>query len=455
MGDNRWYEGGSWYEPLQREAPKPAEPVKKKKKTWPWVLGGVVAVLALVIGLSLLFGSGEPQQPLELPNFHTQDGAEPGEKQPSKPEGGTKDDGRKKDDDSWLKIPEKEPSYREYFDQLYPQEETTPVTVNIPRGTADLSVSLKLESAPAAELSMAELYERCSPSVVGISGFVEGETGYSWGSGVILTEDGLILTNTHVIEGCDRATVTLFDDREFNAVLIGCDGISDVAVLKIEAEGLPTASFGNSAEIFVGQKVAAIGNPLGESFRMTMTDGIISAISRDVNYNGRTMTLMQTNAALNEGNSGGPLFNMYGQVIGITNMKMISSGVSIEGIGFAIPSSTVETVVNAIVRDGKVVGRVSIGITVGPIPDEAAERYGLPEGLYIVSVSAGSDAEAKGLAKGDILMAINGQKVTATKEVTAIKDQYSVGDELIFQLWRDGEIFEVSVALVDTNDVYG
>ena len=314
---------------------------------------------------------------------------------------------------------------------------------------------MELSTAQGEELTLQELYERCSPSVVGISAYTLGKIGYGWGSGVILSEDGLIITNTHVVAGADSATVTLYDNREFEAVLIGADSISDIAVLKIEATGLPAAEFGDSAALTVGQPVAAIGNPLGEEFRMTLTDGIISAISRDVNYKGRSMTLMQTNTALNEGNSGGPLFNRYGQVIGITNMKMMSSVSSIEGIGFAIPSSTVLSMVNGILQEGKVVGRASIGITIGPIPESAMQDYDLPEGLYIVSVSPGSDAEAQGLKTGDILLTVNGQPVKETKQVAEIKDQYGVGDKLYFRIWRDGKIFEVAVALVDTNDVYG
>ena len=142
---------------------------------------------------------------------------------------------------------------------------------------------------------------------------------------MILSEDGLILTNTHVIDGCDTAKVELFDKTEYDARLVGADTISDIAVLKIDADGLTAASFGESKDLAVGDKVAAIGNPLGEAFRMTLTDGIISAIERGVSYKGRSMTLLQTNTAINEGNSGGALFNMYGQVIGITNMKMMSS----------------------------------------------------------------------------------------------------------------------------------
>ena len=437
MSKENWYQNENWYAPLERPEPPAAEPVKKKKKTWPWILGVVLLSLAIVVGLSLALREEQPELPeIQLP--HVAERGDKGEK--------SGDSGNRKSD---------KPSFREYFDSLYPVEDNEVEPVNIPRGQAEGDFRMELVPAEDTELKLQELYERCSPSVVGIAAYTDGKIGYGWGSGVILSEDGLIITNTHVIAGADRATVTLYDNSEYEAVLIGADSISDIAILKIEANGLPAAVFGDSAALTVGQEVAAIGNPLGEKFRMTLTNGIISAISRDVNYKGRTMTLMQTNAALNEGNSGGPLFNLDGQVIGITNMKMMSSASTVEGIGFAIPTSTVLGVVNGILQDGKVVGRVSIGITIGPIPESAMEDYDLPAGLYIVTVSPGSDAAEKGLQPGDILMEVNGQKVTTTAEVAAIKDQFSVGDELLFRIWRSGEILEVSVALVDTNDVYG
>lgn len=434
MSNDNWYQSGGWYEPLRRQAAPdaPAEPPKKKqRKKWPWALLIILLSAALIVGLSLLFREPvQTQAPAKDPSFRL-----PKTEEPEKPEETLPGD------------------FRSFFDSLYPQDEEESVTVDIPRGSAD--GSLEAETERGAVLSLRELYERCSPSVVGISAYMQGQVGYSWGSGVIMSEDGLIITNTHVIDGADRAVVKLYNDEEYEATLIGADSISDIALLKIEADGLPAAQFGDSSLLVVGEDVAAIGNPLGEEFRMTLTNGIISAISRDINYKSRTMTLLQTNAALNEGNSGGPLFNMYGQVVGITNMKMMSSESSIEGIGFAIPSSTVVTVVNAILRDGKVVGRPSIGITVGPIPDSAAEEYDLPHGLYIVAVSSGSDAEAKGLQQGDILLAVNGIEVTNTHQVLEIKEQFQVGDELSFTIWRNGETFEVSVALMDTNDIYG
>ena len=167
------------------------------------------------------------------------------------------------------------------------------------------------------------------------------------------------------------------------------------------------------------------------------------------------MTLLQTNTALNEGNSGGPLFNMYGQVVGVTNMKMMSSYSSIEGIGFAIPSATVKSVVNALVADGEVRGRPSVGITIGGIPDNASDYYSIPGGVYVSDVTEGSDAEAKGIQPGDIITHVNGQPVSTIDEVGAIKNQFNVGDSLTFTIWREGETFDVDVVLMDTNDIYG
>ena len=167
------------------------------------------------------------------------------------------------------------------------------------------------------------------------------------------------------------------------------------------------------------------------------------------------MPLIQTNTALNEGNSGGPLINMQGQVIGVTNMKMANEyGVTIEGIGFAIPSTTVMTVVNSIIENGKVAGRPGIGITCGSVPEQAMEEYGLPEGLYITAVSEGSDAEKKGILPGDVLTHINGQAVFTTDDVLAIRDEHKVGDFLRFTIYRDGETFELDVEIYDLGNIY-
>ena len=234
-----------------------------------------------------------------------------------------------------------------------------------------------------------------------------------------------------------------FLQQEINETIVKC------------AKSGKTATFGDSSKLCVGQDVCAIGNPLGDTFSLTLTNGIISAIDRGMTYNGHEMTLLQTNTALNEGNSGGALFNMQGQVVGITNMKMMSYYNSIEGIGFAIPSSTCKAVTDALIADGKVSGRTSIGITVGEIPDEAKEAYNLPSGLYVSDVSKGSDAEKQGIQKGDVITAFDGVECLTTSEVLKIKESLSVGDKMTLTVYRDGESFDVDITLMDTNDLYG
>ncbi len=435
-----WYNSQSWYAPLVTEEPEtntatqPNEEVKytagRQKKTkhrkglTPGRIAGLVVLLVLVIaGSSMAF---------------QQEGENGFASIPFLPDGDTE-------------MPD-DPA--DFFAQFYEEVDTSTVEVNIPRVEKRPSAVFALQDAPEEELSLQELYDRCAPAIVSISGYAGSSTGYNWGSGVVIREDGLILTNTHVLEDCDRAVVRLDSGAEYEAELIGADSISDIALLKIEADGLTAVELGESASLRVGDHVAAIGNPLGEEFRNTLTDGIISAIERGMSYHGRSMTLLQTNTAINEGNSGGALFNLYGQVIGITNMKMMSSYSSIEGIGFAIPSSTVCSVVNGLLKDGEVKGRPAIGITVGAIPENAKEKYDLPEGLYVSAVSDGSDAKAKGIREGDIVLSVNGTPVRTTEEITKIKDEMEVGEAMTIVIWRDGETLEYMIFLVDTNDIY-
>ena len=345
-------------------------------------------------------------------------------------------------------------NYIEFFDNFYLDTETEKTVIGIPNAPKQ-SFWLEINSDETEEMLPGKLFETCSNSIVAIKAFQGDSEAYAWGSGVIISEDGLIITNTHVLANSDKAIVVLSDDREYDAQLVGADSISDIAVLKIEETKLNAAKIGNSDELRVGDRVAAIGNPLGVEFRMTMTDGIISGISRGLQYNGHNMALLQTNAALNEGNSGGALFNMYGKVIGLTNMKMMSSYYSIEGIAFAIPSVSFTEIVNELIAKGIVSGRTSIGITVGEIPEVAAKKYDLPEGLYVNSVVANSDAAKKGIRQGDIVTAINGEKVSAVDEVNNIKDLFKVGDNITLTIYRNGKTFDVEVMLIDTNTVYG
>ena len=344
--------------------------------------------------------------------------------------------------------------YVDFFASYYLDTDTEKSVISIPNAPKQNFI-LKIDNEETEEMLPGELYEECSDSIVAIKAF-QGETeAYAWGSGVIISEDGLIVTNTHVIANSNKAVVALSDNSEYEAKLVGADSISDIAVLKIEKTELKAAKIGNSNEMHVGDKVVAIGNPLGVEFRMTMTDGIVSGISRGLQYNGHNMALLQTNTALNEGNSGGALFNMFGKVIGITNMKMMSSYYNIEGIAFAIPSVSFTEIVNELIERGIVSGRTSIGITVGEIPEIAAVKYDLPQGLYVNSVVYNSDAAKKGIKQGDIITAINGQSVTVVDEVNNIKDLLKVGDSITLTVYRNGTTYDVEVMLIDTNTVYG
>lgn len=419
MSNTDWYSNEDWYTPLNKAGePAPVKKERKKKKTAVRAIAGIVVLLALIAASSLAFGGRAPE-PSEVVS---------GDIFP----------------DDW----------HNFLDGYYTTVQTDIADIDIERTGYTGSFVPETAEAGDGELTLQQVFAKCSPSVVAISGYIEGKEGYNWGTGLIISEDGLVITNTHVIDTCNKAVVTLNDDTEYEAKLIGADSISDIALLKIEARGLPAAEFGTVDAISVGDSVAAIGNPLGESFRLTLTNGIISAIERGMNYNGHTMTLLQTNTALNEGNSGGPLFNMYGQVIGITNMKMMSAYSSIEGIGFAIPSSTVKSVTAELILHGEVRGRPALGITVGAVPENAKEQYDLPAGLYISSVEENSDAKAKGVQVGDIITAVNGTPVSATEEVAAIKDTLGVGDTMRLTIWRGGETIEITVALMETNDLY-
>ncbi len=295
--------------------------------------------------------------------------------------------------------------------------------------------------------SLQEIYRENIASIVSIRGS-KGD-GMSLGTGVVMSEDGYIITNSHVIEGCGAVDVVLQDERVFQALLVGQDAQSDLAVLKIDCAGLTPAQFGDSTLLEVGDAVAAIGNPLGEELRGTMTDGIVSAINRDVNVDGYTMVLLQTTAALNSGNSGGALINDRGQVVGITNLKMRAYDNTVEGLGFAIPTTTVKTVVDALIAHGRVEGRPTIGITGYTVTEELAEEYGCPRGVAVQSVREGSDAQRQGVLPNDVIVAVNGETITDMDQLQAIKEGLAVGDVLTFRLWRGGHYLERDVALVD------
>ena len=305
-------------------------------------------------------------------------------------------------------------------------------------------------SEDAGALSLQEIYRRCSGSVVSIISVTQ--SGKASGTGIIMSADGYIITNHHVIENAQAVSVLTNDDKEYTASIIGSDETSDLAVLKIEASGLQAAEFGDSSVLQVGDSVVAIGDPLGVTLRSTMTDGIISAINRDLTVNDRTMNLIQTNAALNNGNSGGPLINCYGQVIGINTMKMsnfYSSSTTVEGIGFAIPIDTAKPIIDELIEKGYVSGRPAIGIDGETLPATYRIYYRLPEGIYVTRVYASSDAAAKGISEGDIITAINGIDVTTMEQLNRVKNQFTAGQTVTLTIYRSGSSYDVEIILMD------
>ena len=269
------------------------------------------------------------------------------------------------------------------------------------------------------------------------------------GSGFILTSDGYVVTNNHVVEGATSVTVKLYNGDEYDAEIVGTDEMNDVALLKIDATGLQAVTIGDSDQIEVGEEVIAIGNPLGE-LTFTMTAGVVSALDREINTDGKPINMLQTDVAINSGNSGGPLFDMNGNVIGITSAKYFgstSSGASIEGISFAIPINDALRVIYDLQQYGRVTGRAYLGVTVRDLDGTTASTYGLPTGPMIQSVEAGGCAEKAGLQQGDIIIGFNGSEIASYTDLVAALNKLKAGDTATITVFRAGAQVEASITL--------
>lgn len=336
-------------------------------------------------------------------------------------------------------------------DEYYWEEFSAPNDgeIAIRRYPAGSDVRLTLASSRGlAVLEPGEVYEKVNPSVVTVLGS-QGEYG-SVGAGIVFDEEGYILTNCHVIAGCDECSVWVATAQgaisERTASLVGYDEDADLAVLKVDSGGLAAAQFGVSDELSIGDKVYAIGNPLGLELIGTFTDGMVSAVDRSVDVDGLTMTLIQTNAALNSGNSGGPLINQYGQVVGINTIKMMSSSDTIEGLGFAIPSSIAVGWVNELLQYGALSPRPVLGLTVSRIARE------LPDGsvgLEVESVTEGLGADRAGVRPGDCIVAFNGREVYQLDQLFAIRSTLSVGDRVSIRVCRDGDYLDLIMEMME------
>ena len=297
-------------------------------------------------------------------------------------------------------------------------------------------------------LTPADVYSAYVDSVVGIANesttnfFGQVSSTASSGSGFIITEDGYIVTNYHVIEGADKLTVTLNSGDQYEAEVIGYEEDNDVALIKIEATGLSPVSIGDSDDLKVGETVCAIGNPLGE-LTNTLTTGTVSALDREINTDGTPVNMLQTDCAINEGNSGGPLFDMNGNVIGITTAKYY--GDTIEGIGFAIPINDVMRIVADLKEYGYVTGRPYIGVTLTDMDGVTAEFYNLPVGVYVNSVEQGSPAETAGIEAEDIITGLGDVTVENYTELVAALKNYSAGDTATITVYRAGQTLTLDI----------
>ena len=332
------------------------------------------------------------------------------------------------------------------------EEDST--TINVSDRTVSQVAVNKVDGQ--TEMSDAEVYAANVNSVVSIN--VTGTSGTNWfgqpvqtasaGSGFILTSDGYIVTNYHVVGDAQTIQVTLYSGDTYDAQYVGGDEDYDIAVIKIEATGLQAVTLGNSEELNVGDHVLAIGNPLGE-LTFSMSGGMVSSVNRTINVDGTPFNMIQTDTSINPGNSGGPLLNSYGEVVGIVSAKYssTSSQETVEGLGFAIPINDVISMVKDIMTNGYVTNKPYLGITPGTMNAQLAAqfRYDIDRGVFVYSVEEGSAADQAGLQMGDVITKIDDTEVNSVEELNAAKKQYSAGDTAVLTVYRGGETITVEI----------
>ena len=334
----------------------------------------------------------------------------------------------------------------------------TPNEVTIYQNKTD-PTAVKVQQADGlTPMSLSEIYASYADSCVCVT--IQAPVQQGWyqymatgaGSGFIISEDGYIITNYHVIEGATSIKVTLNNGETYDAKLVGGEELNDVAVLKVDGvTGLKPVVIGDSDDLVVGETVCTIGNALG-SLSFSQTSGGVSATDRSITMSdGTIINMIQTDCTINSGNSGGPLFDSYGRVVGITSAKYSNNGdsssASIEGIGFAIPINDVISIVTDYMQYGYVTGRPSMGVTVATVEEEHQQLFGWPAGVYVNSVESGSCAETAGMKQGDIITKLGDTEVTSVAELTSAKNQYRAGDSVVVTVFRSGEQLELTLIL--------
>lgn len=329
-------------------------------------------------------------------------------------------------------------------------------------GVGEGGPEMKLDHGDSnGALTPQQVAAKCKQWTVGVvatkyydSYYFSGATSTSTGTGIIMSSDGYIITNHHVIENATALSIIMLDGTEYEAKLIGSDEKSDLAVLKIDASGLPAAEFGDSDALLVGDPVYAIGNPLGLELMGTFTDGIVSAINRDVTVDERTMTLIQTNAAINSGNSGGPLINQYGQVVGINTLKMQDYSTTVEGLGFAIPTNTAKAIIDELVESGYVSGYPAIGLRCDNVNESMSKYYSIPTGVLVRYVNPNANAYFAGLQVNDVIVEAQGERIENYNDLSALLQKCKAGDSFTLRVYHynSGEYEDLQFELNDEND---
>ena len=334
--------------------------------------------------------------------------------------------------------------------EIAPTAETAAPEDLMPSQYIQGDVSLKLNGSPQSvenvpemgALSWQEIYEKNNPCVVSI--YSTTKTGDLSGSGVILSPHGYVVTTCHMVGDAETITVTLYNGETYSALVVGADALTDLALLYMDAEDLPSAEFGDSDALRVGDSVAAMGGQMNGS----LNDGIISAINRDVHFLGQNLVLIQSNVLLNPGSAGGPLINCYGQVVGIHTTRL-GTGEAAESTGFAIPSTTVKQIVDQLIAQGYVSGRPTLGLSGESITKFDRYYFHIPEGLYLTGVDEHSDAFLQGIAPGDILISLEGQVITTQNQLDVIVNSCAIGDTLTAVIYRNSQKETITLTVTE------
>jgi serine protease Do len=352
-------------------------------------------------------------------------------------------------------------------------QQNTQAAQSQPSASASASASVQLGgNTPSIDNSknqIVQIVDKVAASVIGVEvnvrqfqkGVNPNDNYTLMGSGFVISSEGYILTNNHVVTGYDMFKVVFSDGKKIDADLIGVDSTNDIAVLKLKTakSDLSVAPLGDSTQIKVGETVVAIGSPLDEGLMGTVTSGIVSALDRVIPESGNPLKFIQTDAAINPGNSGGPLFNISGQVIGVNTMKSFIAGIeqgtvlSSEGIGFAIPINDALTTAKLIISNNGNIKRPGIGITISDISADDAKNWQTPQGVLVQSVYATGTARTAGVKRYDIITAVDGKNITTSTELTTIIKSKNVGEIVKLSIWRDGKTLEISVPIGDINEM--